>query len=39
MYPFRTDPMGVDESVPTFSRPADFAERTDDLLTGSGGDA
>jgi hypothetical protein len=39
MYPFRTDPMGIDESVPTFSGPADFAERTDDLLTGSGGDA
>ena len=38
-YPFRTDPMGVDESVPTFSGPPDFAERTDDLLTGFGGDA
>ena len=38
-YPFRTDPMGIDESVPTFSGPPDFAERTDDLLTGFGGDA
>jgi prevent-host-death family protein len=38
-YPFRTDPMGVDESVPTFSGPPDFAERTDDLLTGFGGEA
>lgn len=38
-YPFRTDPMGVDESAPTFSGPPDFAERTDDLLTGFGGDA
>lgn len=38
-YPFRTDPMGVDESVPTFSGPPDFAERADDLLTGFGGDA
>lgn len=39
VYPFRTDPMGVDESVPTFSGPPDFAARTDDLLTGFGGDA
>jgi hypothetical protein len=31
--------MGVDESVPTFSGPPDFAERTDDLLAGFGGDA
>jgi hypothetical protein len=31
--------MGIDESVPTFSGPPDFAERTDDLLTGFGGDA
>jgi prevent-host-death family protein len=38
-YSFRTDPMGIDESVPTFSGPPDFAERTDDLLTGFGGDA
>jgi prevent-host-death family protein len=38
-YPFRTDPMGIDESVPTFNGPPDFAERTDDLLTGFGGDA
>jgi prevent-host-death family protein len=38
-YPFRTDPMGIDESVPTFSGPPDFAERADDLLTGFGEDA
>jgi hypothetical protein len=31
--------MGIDESVPTFSGPPDFAERADDLLTGLGGDA
>jgi prevent-host-death family protein len=39
VYPFRTDPMGTDEAVPTFSGPPDFAERADDLLTGFGGDA
>lgn len=38
-YPFRTNPMGVDESVPTFMGPPDFAERTDNLLIGFGGDA
>jgi prevent-host-death family protein len=38
-YPFRTDPMGSDDSVPTFSGPADFSERVDDLLAGFGGDA
>jgi prevent-host-death family protein len=38
-YPFRTDPMGIDESVPTFSGPPDFSERVDDLLAGFGGDA
>jgi prevent-host-death family protein len=38
VYPFRTDPMGPDDSVPTFSGPADFSERVDDLLAGFGGD-
>jgi prevent-host-death family protein len=37
-YPFRTDPMGLDDAIPTFSGPADFSERTDDLLAGFGGD-
>ena len=37
-YPFRTDPMGPDESVPTFDGPPDFSERTDDWLAGFGGD-
>jgi antitoxin (DNA-binding transcriptional repressor) of toxin-antitoxin stability system len=37
-YPFRTDPMGIDDSVPTFSGPSDFSERVDDLLDGFGGD-
>jgi prevent-host-death family protein len=37
-YPFRTDPMGLDDSVPTFSGPANFSERVDDLLAGFGGD-
>jgi prevent-host-death family protein len=38
-YPFRTDPMGVDDNIPTFDGPADFSERVDDLLAGFGGDA
>jgi prevent-host-death family protein len=38
-YPFRTDPMGVDDSVPTFSGPSDFSDRADDLLRGFGEDA
>jgi prevent-host-death family protein len=38
-YPFRTDPMGIDDAVPTFSGPPDFSERVDDLLAGFGGDA
>lgn len=37
-YPFRTDPMGSDDSVPTFSGPSDFSERAEDLLAGFGGD-
>jgi prevent-host-death family protein len=37
-YPFRTDPMGLDESVPTFNGPPGFSERADDWLTGFGGD-
>jgi prevent-host-death family protein len=37
-YPFRTDPMGLDDSVPTFQGPADFSERADDLLVGFGAD-
>jgi prevent-host-death family protein len=38
-YPFRTDPMGVDDTVPTFKGPPDFSEQADDLLAGFGGDA
>ena len=30
-YPFRTDPMGLDDSLPTFSGPSGFSERVDDL--------
>jgi prevent-host-death family protein len=39
VYPFRTDPMGLDDDVPTFSGAPDFSERVDDLLTGFGSDA
>ena len=39
VYPFRTDPMGQDDSVPTFSGPADFSEHADDLMAGFGSDA
>ncbi len=35
-YPFRTDPMGTDEAVPTFSGDPSFSEQVDDLLTGFG---
>ena len=37
-YPFRTDPMGLDDSVPTFRGSANFSERVDDLMAGFGGD-
>jgi prevent-host-death family protein len=37
-YPFRTDPMGPDEDVPTFSGAASFSEQVDDLLAGFGSD-
>jgi prevent-host-death family protein len=37
-YSFRTDPMGSDDSVPTFDGSPDFSERVDDLLAGFGGD-
>jgi prevent-host-death family protein len=37
-YPFRTDPMGWDDSVPTFRGAADFSERAEDLMAGFGGD-
>lgn len=37
-YPFRTDPMGMDDSVPTFDGASDFSERVDELLAGFGGD-
>jgi prevent-host-death family protein len=36
-YPFRTDPMGQDDSVPTFRGTADFSEQVDDLMAGFGG--
>ena len=37
-YSFRTDPMGDDENLPTFSGAADFSERVDDHLAGFGSD-
>jgi prevent-host-death family protein len=37
-YPFRTDPMGLDEAVPTFDGDSSFSEQVDDLLIGFGGD-
>jgi prevent-host-death family protein len=37
-YPFRTDPMGLDDNVPTFHGSADFSERADELLAGFGAD-
>jgi prevent-host-death family protein len=37
-YAFRTDPMGVDDAVPTFSGGPDFSERVSDLLAGFGSD-
>lgn len=38
-YPFRTDPMGDDDTLPTFEGPADFSERADEYMTGFGSDA
>ncbi len=38
IYPFRTDPMGRDNNIPTFSGNPDFAERVDDHLVGFGSD-
>jgi prevent-host-death family protein len=37
-YPFRTDPMGVADDVPTFQGDPRFSERVDDLLAGFGSD-
>jgi prevent-host-death family protein len=37
-YPFRTDPMGDDDAVPTFDGSADFSERVDDFMSGFGSD-
>jgi prevent-host-death family protein len=37
-YPFRTDPMGLDDPVPTFLGASDFSERVDDLMAGFGRD-
>jgi prevent-host-death family protein len=37
-YPFRTDPMGLDDAAPTFSGTPDFSECVDELLTGFGAD-
>jgi prevent-host-death family protein len=36
-YPFRTDPMGMDDA-PTFSGDRGFSEQADDLLSGFGVD-
>jgi prevent-host-death family protein len=38
VYPFRTDPMGQDDSIPTFQGAADFSERVDELMAGFGSD-
>jgi prevent-host-death family protein len=37
-YPFRTDPMGPDDTAPAFEGSPDFSERVDDLLAGFGSD-
>ena len=37
-YPFRTDPMGIDETATTFSGDPGFPEQVDDLLAGFGRD-
>ncbi|HEY7143541.1 MAG TPA: type II toxin-antitoxin system prevent-host-death family antitoxin [Streptosporangiaceae bacterium] len=37
-YPFRTEPMGADDSAPSFSGDPGFAERADELLAGFGED-
>ena len=37
-YPFRTDPMGPDNTSPKFQGPSDFAESVDELLAGFGSD-
>ena len=37
-YPFRTDPTGLDEGVPTFSGDPGLSEQVDDLLAGFGRD-
>lgn len=38
VYSFRTDPMGVDHTAPTFRGDPDFSERVNDLLAGFGSD-
>lgn len=38
VYPFGTDPMGLDDTEPTFQGVPDFAERVEDLLAGFGSD-
>jgi prevent-host-death family protein len=38
VYPFRTDPMGLDDAVPTFTGQPEFSERVEELLTGFGDD-
>jgi prevent-host-death family protein len=37
-YPFRTDPMGIDDTAPTFNGDSGFSEQVDDLLAGFGSD-
>ena len=37
-YPFRTDPMGIDDNAPTFNGEPGFSEQVDDLLAGFGSD-
>jgi prevent-host-death family protein len=39
VYPFRTDPMGIDEDAPVFTGDPGFSEQADELLAGFGGDA
>ena len=37
-YPFRTNPMGIDDTAPTFNGDPGFSEQVDDLLAGFGSD-
>ncbi|HLX50541.1 MAG TPA: type II toxin-antitoxin system prevent-host-death family antitoxin [Streptosporangiaceae bacterium] len=38
VYPFRTDPMGLDDAVPEFNGDPGFSEQAGGLMAGFGGD-